>query len=68
MHHFGNDDADHASLDHINSSNRDQDQCILVGRQMPGQEGRGKLSDALESIGKETDDADECIDHYDQVR
>ena len=68
LDHLGDHHADHAALDHVNRGDGDQDHCVLIGRKMPGQECRRKLPDAFESIGEEADDADERVDHNDQVR
>ena len=68
LNNFCNDDADHAALDHIDRRDGDQNQRILVRREMEGQELRGKLADALEAVCKEADDADKGVEHNNDVR
>ena len=68
LHHLGDDDAEHAALDDVKRRDGDESKGVLVGRQVPGQEGGSEFPDALEAITEETDDADESIDNDDNVR
>ncbi len=68
LEHFGDHYAEHPALDDVNGRDGDQDQRVLVGAQMPRQEVGGEFSNALESVSEETDDAEEGVDHHDDVR
>ena len=57
LQHLGDDHAEHAALHHVEGGDSHEDQRVLVGGKMPGQEVRGELADALEAIGEKADDA-----------
>ena len=72
LQHLGKHDAEHATLDHVERRDRGDDQAVEIdvgcgiAGQLPGQERRGELGNADETIGQESDDIDQCEQDHDQ--
>src|SRR5208282_560211 len=67
LQHFGDHDAEHAALDDVKSGDGNEEERVLIHAEVPGKEGGGKFADALEAVGEEPDDADEGVNHHDDV-
>ena len=68
LDHLGDDDAEHAALDHVERGDRHQDEGVLVGAEScQGRNSVANLPMPLKRVGQEADDAHQGEDHDDEV-